>query len=260
MSLIFTVLGCGTSTGVPVPGCPCDICTGKNPKNRRLRTSGFLTLPTGENILIDAGTDLRQQALEQNLTRIDAILFTHQHSDHILGVDDLRCFNFHRKEAIPAYGTDATLKEIEITFRYLFEKNDDYQGGLLAKIDLHRIKIGVPFLCCGETVTPFLLWHGPIPVTGFRIRDFVYATDCNAIPSESLDIMKGAQVLMLDALRHRPHRTHFTVEDAVNAAHTIQAKQTYLIHMSHDIDYATENPLLPSGISYAYDGLRIEIS
>jgi phosphoribosyl 1,2-cyclic phosphate phosphodiesterase len=256
----FTVLGCGTSTGVPVPGCPCPVCTSGDPKNRRLRTSGVLRLSGGETILIDAGTDLRQQALEQKLHSIDAILFTHQHSDHILGIDDLRCFNFHRPAPIPAFGTDTTLVEIEVTFRYLFQHNHDYLGGLLTQIQLHRIEHGKSFECLGETVTPFLLWHGPIPVTGFRIRDFVYATDCNRIPPESIDIMTGAKVLFLDALRHRPHKTHFTIAEAISTAEQLKAQQTYFIHMSHDIDYHPESEKLPPGISYAYDGLTVEIS
>lgn len=255
----LTILGCGTSTGVPVPGCPCPVCTSGDPKNQRLRTSAMITTDAGRVILLDAGIDLRTQALSRGIRRVDAVLFTHSHSDHILGVDDLRCFNFIQQTKIDCYGADKTLNEIERIFQYLFNSSD-YEGGLLADLTMHRIDHFQPFTVQDIAITPFLLMHGKMPVTGFRVGDVVYATDCNYIPDESKEIMRGARYLFLDGLRYKKHRTHFTIDEAVAAAEELQAEQTYLIHMSHDIDYYEANKKLPSHIQIGYDGLEIEIS
>ncbi len=193
MQISFTVLGCGTSTGVPVPGCKCSVCLSGDPRNTRLRTSGLVALENGANILIDAGTDLRAQALANKIDKIDAVLFTHSHSDHILGIDDLRCFNFNRSGPIPCFAEASTITEIKRVFKYLFEDNSEYEGGLLAKLALTHIEPLKSFDLLGVTITPFRLWHGKNQVTGFRINDLVYATDCNSIPEESVATMSNAK-------------------------------------------------------------------
>lgn len=256
----FQVLGCGTSTGVPVPGCQCDVCSSSNPKNNRLRTSGRLILDSGECILFDAGNDLRAQCLQFNITRIDAILFTHYHSDHILGIHELRAFQFLYKQPIPCYGNEQTFHEIERIFSYLFTPDPDYEGGMLTSLTLNRIQHAKPFTVFQETITPFPLFHGKVPVIGYRVRDFVYATDCNVIPPESKEIMRGAKVLILDGLRHRPHKTHFTISEAAAMAAELEAENTYLIHMSHDVEYEETQRLLPPNVQLAYDGLTIHLT
>ncbi len=260
MQISFTVLGCGTSTGVPVPGCKCGVCQSKDPRNTRLRTSGLVTLDNGATILIDAGTDLRAQALANNIEKIDAVLFTHSHSDHILGIDDLRCFNFNRPGPIPCFAEASTISEIKRVFKYLFEDNTEYEGGLLAKLAFSAITPLDSFDLFGAAVTPFRLWHGKNQVTGFRINDLVYATDCNNIPQESIPIMSNSKLLILDALRHRAHRTHFTIEQAISQSQILLAQKTLFVHMTHDIDYESESALLPANISYAYDGLTTIIN
>lgn len=255
----FEILGCGTSTGVPVPGCECAVCSSQDAKNKRSRTAAKLTTPSGEVILFDAGIDLRMQCLQSRTLRVDGVLFTHSHSDHILGIDDLRGFNFKQRRAIQCYGTDATLREIERVFSYLFQENSGYEGGTLTSLELHRIQCLKPFTLCGEQITPFQLWHGKVPVTGFRVGGVVYATDCKTIPPESKEIMKGAKVLFLDALRYREHKTHFTIDQAVEAAGELGAESTYFVHMSHDVEYHEASRHLPPTMHFAYDGLALDI-
>lgn len=254
-----TILGTGTSTGVPVPGCRCGVCSSSNPKNSRLRTSAYIECDSGLSLLIDAGPDLREQALRNEIGKVDGVLYTHAHADHILGTDDLRVFNFRRREPIPCFGSEETLEALRKTFHYIFEPNPEYQGGLIAKLTLNSITPGTPFDVEGETITPLKLYHGSSTVVGFRIGDFVYATDCNRIPDASLEIMESAEVLVLDALRYEPHRTHFTIPDAVKTAQSLGAKQTYLIHMTHDIDHDEVDSELPEGVSLAFDGLVFEV-
>lgn len=254
----LTILGCGTSTGVPLPGCGCKVCLSGDQRNHRSRTSALITTDDGKNILIDAGTDLRHQSLRHKISRIDAVLFTHHHCDHILGVDDLRCFNFINRHSIPCYGSHTTLSEIERIFHYIFSKESDYEGGLLADLTMHRVHNYVPFEVCGVTVTPFLIWHGKIQVTGYRIGDFVYATDCKVIPQESKTIIKGARFCVLDALRHKQHKTHMTVDEAVSTATELEFSKTFFVHMSHDLDYEETNSKLPQNMKLAHDGLVIE--
>lgn len=253
------ILGCGTSTGVPVPGCTCAVCTSLDPKNNRTRTSARIITDEGKTILIDAGIDFRAQCLQNKIASIDSVLFTHHHSDHILGIDDLRGFNFIIRKAIPCYGVKTTLDEVQRIFSYLFDKDSDYKGGMLTSLELNPIEYNKPFEVCGERCIPFLLWHGTVPVTGFRFRDTVYATDCNNIPQESKEIMQGAKLLFLDGLRYREHYTHFTIPQAVTVADELGIEQTYLIHMSHDVEYAEANRNLPAHVQLAYDGLTLSV-
>lgn len=259
MAFTVTVLGCGTSTGVPVPACECSVCLSTDSKNKRLRTSCIITLDSGYNILIDAGIDLRQQVLAHNIKRIDAVLFTHAHSDHILGIDDLRCFNIKTNQAIPCFATATTLTEIRKTFRYLFEERCDYKGGMLAKLDLNEIQIEKSFIIFDQEITPFQLFHGDMEVIGYKIADFVYATDCNKIPDKSERFFQNGKIVFLDALRHRAHKTHFTVSEALHIADKFSISKTYLIHMTHDIEYHQETGNLPINVSFAFDGLQVRV-
>ena len=254
----LTILGCGTSTGVPIPGCPCAVCNSNDPKNERWRTSALITADDGRNILIDTSPDLHHQALRYKIERVDAVLYTHAHADHILGTDDLRVYNFRRDSPIPCFGDAQTLSALKNFFHYIFSPDPNYEGGLLAKLALHEIEVGKSFKAAEQEVLPFSLLHGSSPVLGFRIGDLAYATDCNAIPDESFSALSGVKVLILDALRHKPHNTHFTVADAVDAAKRVGAERTYFVHMTHDLDYHETNAELPPGMQLAYDGLQID--
>lgn len=252
------VLGCGTSTGVPLVGCNCKVCCSNDPKNYRDRTSVYIELNEHEGILVDASTDLRQQALKHGVKHVETVLYTHGHADHILGTEDLRVFNFISKQSIPCYGLPATLATIRSTFGYLFGDNTNYQGGMLTQLTLNEIAPYEPLTLFRTEVIPFLLYHGKMEVLGYRIGELAYATDCNVIPEKSFEVLKGVRYLILDGLRHESHRTHFTISQSIDAAQKIGAEKTYLIHMTHSIDYHETNAELPEGIELAYDGLQID--
>lgn len=253
------ILGCGTSTGVPIPGCKCEVCSSDDPRNKRLRTSALIEMGSDFSVLIDSSTDLRQQALKWGVRRVDSVLYTHAHADHILGIDDLRAFNFVLRKDIPCFGEEATLEHLRQMFSYIFSPDPAYQGGLLPKLSLHPIRPYEALQLGGNQIMPIRLMHGELPVLGFRIGDFAYATDCNSIPSESITMLQNLDTLVLDGLRFEPHSTHFTIPDAVQMAKELGAKKTYLTHMTHSIDYQRTQAELPPGIELAYDGLIIEI-
>ena len=251
------VLGCGTSTGVPVPGCTCPVCTSDNPKNQRLRTSAYISVRDQGGFLIDASPDLRAQILREKVTQVDGVFYTHAHADHVLGTDDLRVFNFRRSEPIPCYGSDETLQNLARIFEYIFSPNPLYEGGALAKLTRKTILPYEEFELSGVKVMPFELYHGKLPVLGLRIGELSYATDCNTIPDKARDVIRGSKVLFLDGLRYEPHPTHFSIDDAVASAQSLEVEQTYLIHMTHNIDYDEVDSKLPNGVNLAYDGLRV---
>jgi phosphoribosyl 1,2-cyclic phosphate phosphodiesterase len=234
------------------------VCLSPDPKNKRLRTSAVVRAPDGRTLLIDASTDLRQQALRYDIERVDGVLFTHAHADHILGTDDLRSFNFIQKQRIPCYGTPATLAEIRRFFNYIFEPSPDYHSGALAQLDLHEIAPLSPFEAAGFPVQPFPLIHGAVAVTGFRFGDLAYATDCNVVPPAAQETLRGVRYLILDALRYEAHRTHFTIPQAIEVAQSIGAERTILVHMTHTIDYKTVSAQLPRGVELGYDGLTLD--
>lgn len=253
----LVILGCGTSTGVPLIGCHCPVCASKDPKNKRTRSSLLIRIGAA-NILIDTSTDLRFQCLANDVERVDAVLFTHPHADHIHGIDDLRSFNLIQNlgnSPIPCYANRRTVERIKIMFDYIFK--DDAEDGWKPNLALEAVD--GPFKAAGVEVVPIEINHGASSILGYRIGGAAYLTDCSAIPDASLRLLKGVSVLILGALRHKPHPTHFTVAQAVEAARAVGAERTILTHLGHSLDYAADNANLPKGIELAYDGMTVEV-
>lgn len=250
MAIRVTMLGSGTSTGVPVIGCTCPVCTSTNPRNQRWRPGLKLEMD-GRVVLVDTPTDLRSQALRFGLPRIDAVIFTHAHADHVFGLDDIRIFNFRQRSAIPCYGSAATLQALRRIFAYAFE--DGQEGGGKPRLEL--IDVVGSFDLFGQRVVPIPVWHGTLEVLGYRFGSFAYVTDCNVIPESSFELLAGVDTLILDALRYRPHSTHFSVPEAVDAAARIGASRTILTHLAHEIDHDAPAVPLPPGVEFGYDGL-----
>ena len=252
------MLGSGTSHGVPAIGCDCAVCTSSDPRDQRTRPSIYLETDHAR-ILVDTSTDLRVQALTNGIRRVDAILFTHSHADHVMGLDDVRRFNQMQNEAIPCYADAATLSNLRQMFAYVFNPPKQVGGGL-PQLVLHEI--AGPWSIGGVDVVPVPLWHGRLPVLGFRFGSFAYLTDCNRIPDESWPLLTadgGIRTIVLDALRHRPHSTHFSVGEAVDVVRRLGAERAYFTHISHDLGHAATNAQLPAGIELAYDGLVLTV-
>ncbi|HXD17453.1 MAG TPA: MBL fold metallo-hydrolase [Vicinamibacterales bacterium] len=251
-----TMLGTGTSHGVPMIGCNCATCRSTDPRDRRLRPSIYLDVPGFAHILVDAATDLRQQALRHDISHVDAVLFTHAHADHILGLDDLRSFNALQGTAIPCYANRQAWETIRRQFDYVFEGPLQMGGGVP---QLTTNEVRDPFFVRGVRIVPVPLWHGRLPILGFRFGSFAYLTDCNRIPDESWALVDGVDTLILDALRDEPHETHFTLGEAVAVVEQIAPRRAYFTHMTHDLPHAKTNARLPAGIELAYDGLVLDI-
>lgn len=252
----ITVLGSGTSQGVPIIGCKCPTCISSNPNDKRLRVSVFLEVG-GLKLLIDTSPDFRQQMLTNNITDVDAILYTHHHIDHIMGLDDIRQINQLHKKSVDIYGNETTIGHIKKTFSYVFD-TDTFQGGGIPNIQTHILKYE-PFEISGVAIIPIEYDHGPSKVWGYRINDFAYMTDCSNIPENEFEKLAGLKVLILDGLRYRPHPTHFSFAQAIEAAQKINAEKTYFTHITHDILHDEDNAKLPEGIELGYDGLVIEL-
>ena len=252
--LTLTILGSGTSTGIPVIGCACPVCRSSDPRNRRTRCSALISWGP-HRILLDTATDLRQQMLREKIDRIDAVLYTHYHADHLHGIDDLRIFTLRSKAAIPLYGLASTLQSIRNNFGYIFDPAAE--PGYIPL--LKTFPVAESFEVCGLPIVPVPLLHGPMEVFGYRIGPLAYLTDCNQIPRESLALLEGVEYLVIDGLRLTPHKTHFNLTQAVAMAQRIGARQTWLTHLSHEVDHTRHEKELPAGIALAYDGLRIEV-
>jgi phosphoribosyl 1,2-cyclic phosphate phosphodiesterase len=256
MKARVTVLGSGTSHGVPMIGCSCAVCRSDDPRDNRTRPSILVDVENGPSILVDTSTDLRQQALTHGLTRVDAILFTHSHADHVMGLDDSRRFSQMSKGRIPCYADAETIASLRKTFYYVFDPATE-QGGGLPQIELHPID--GPFSIAGVRVQPIPLMHGSRPIIGFRFGDFAYLTDTNHIPDAAWPLLTGVRTVILDALRHRPHPTHFSVSEALAAIERMQPEQAYFTHICHDLPHVATNASLPAGVELAYDGLALTI-
>jgi phosphoribosyl 1,2-cyclic phosphate phosphodiesterase len=238
-------------------GCACRVCRSTDPRDARSRPSILVTLASKSRILVDTATDLRSQALRFGVDRVDAVLFTHGHADHIFGLDDTRRFTAVTGRPLPLFADAATIDDLRRVFEYAFTPKPLEGGGVPA---LTVFRIAGAFSLLGQEVVPVPLWHGRRPILGFRLGRFAYLTDCSAIPEESWALLQGLDVVVLDALRDRPHPTHFTVAQAVEAAARVGARRTFLTHLCHDLGHASLLARLPDGIEPAYDGLEVEIA
>jgi phosphoribosyl 1,2-cyclic phosphate phosphodiesterase len=252
----LTFLGTGTSNGIPVIGCTCDVCRSTDPRDKRGRTSAFIQTG-GQTILIDTATELRAQALREGLDHVDAVLFTHAHADHTGGFDDLRRFNEMQQAHLPIFTGPETAQMLRDRFAYAFVDAFPFYGG---KPDLILHEIDGPFAAAGVPIVPIPVWHGSLRVFGYRFGDLAYVTDAGSVPDESIELLKGVEVLILNALRERSHPTHLSVGEAVDVIRAVGAKQAYLVHLSHELSHQAAEVLLPDGIDVAYDGLTVETS
>ena len=276
-----TVLGSGTSHGVPSIGCDCAVCRSSDPRDRRTRPSILIELDCKasdalhtatelpgagpltsrfaqavRSVLVDTSTDLRAQALANDVRRVDAILFTHTHADHIFGLDDVRRYNQMQQGAIACFADAQTIRDLRRIFAYVFEPPRQ-KGGGLPQLSLFQIEGA--FMLGGAEIVPIPLMHGMMPVLGFRLGAFAYLTDCNHIPEASWTLLDGVRIVIIDALRHRKHSTHFSVDEAVDVALRLRVERAYFTHICHDLPHAATNAQLPAGIQLAYDGLVVNI-
>jgi phosphoribosyl 1,2-cyclic phosphate phosphodiesterase len=255
--MILTILGSGTSSGVPLIGCTCAVCRSRNPKNKRLRASAWLQT-RGKSILIDSSVDFRQQALRAKIRRLDAVLYTHPHADHVYGIDDLRAYNFLQNQEIPIYGNAWTISALEKNFSYIFQRTVPYEGGAIARLDPHLFSTDQAELnICGVPITPISLPHGKQETVGYRTKSLAYITDCHEVPAAARDRLRDLDVLVLDCVRLRPHGTHLHLEGALEIVSELRPKKTFLTHLGHDFDHSKSNKKLPKGVALAYDGQKI---
>ena len=253
--LKVTFLGSGTSHGVPMIGCRCAVCRSTDLRDQRLRPSILIEPADGGVLLVDTGPDLRTQALRFDVNHVDAVLFTHPHADHLLGLDEVRRYNTLQGCAIPCYGNPATLAEVRRVFAYAFEPRQ--AGGGVPRLDLRPVT--GPFTVGGTVVTPVPVMHGDLPIYGYRVGAFAYLTDCSDVPDASWALLDGVRTLVVDALRHRPHPTHFTVAQAIEVAARVGSARTLLTHIAHDLGHAETAAHLPPGVELAYDGLIVDV-
>lgn len=250
----LTFLGTGTSTGVPSIGCECETCTSDDARDKRLRVS-ILIEHGGQTVLVDTSSDFRQQALRCGLKRLDAVLITHCHADHIFGLDDIRPLNF-RYGALGVYANERAWPDIRRIFKYVFEPT--YFGGGLPLVIPHTVFAQAPF-CLGKelAVTPLEVIHGRLPVMAYRFNDFAYATDLSEIPPATMGALQGLDVFVLDCLRFKEHPTHLWLDKALAYIAELKPRRTYFTHMAHDVKHARDSGLLPDGVEWAYDGLTV---
>ena len=251
--MTLTFLGTGTSGGVPMLACHCRVCTSSDPRDKRTRPSLLIRFD-GRALVIDTTPDFRAQALREGLERLDAVLFTHSHADHILGLDDVRVFYFRQQKPIPIYADAECMKDIQRTFKYIFD--GDYPFGGIARLDPRLID--GPFEVEGLKVIPVPVLHGTLPILGFRINGLAYLTDVSEIPESSYPLLQGLEILILDTLRPHPHPTHLTVEQALRVMERLGVRRGYCTHIAHELGHEETNAQLPPHVRLAYDGLQLE--
>ena len=250
------MLGVGSSAGTPVVGCSCATCLSSDIRNKRTRCSSLITLDSGENILIDTGPDLRSQALREDIKRVDAVLYTHTHADHLHGIDDLRAFCVLQRKQIPLYAKQDATAHISQKFGYTLREPSDFWEMPVLRIEA----IEAPFELFGVKITPIPVMHGRSQILGYRIGNFAYMTDVSEIPESSFALLKDLDVILLDCLRETAHPTHINMEQSLGYLSRIQAKQSYMIHMTHDLEYTTLTSKLPKNVFAGYDGLKLKLS
>jgi len=247
-----TFLGTGTSRGVPIIGCTCPTCSSTDPRNSRLRSS--ILIESDMRVVIDASVDFRQQMLRHNSRELHAVILTHHHFDHVLGLDDIMPFNYWMRRPMPLYASPHTLKEVRAIFRHLFRPD---RSPRVTQFEPNEID--GPFRIGRLTFEPVEVLHGKLPVLGFRIGRFAYVTDVSAIPEKSKERLQDLECLVIDGLRYKPHHTHFSIQEAVETAGELGAKTSYLIHMCHDVEHVEAERRLPPNIRLAFDGLVLDL-
>ncbi|HEX4037230.1 MAG TPA: MBL fold metallo-hydrolase [Acidobacteriaceae bacterium] len=259
MKAEIVVLGSGTSMGVPTLGCRCAVCTSTDPRNRRTRPSIAVEWNAGKvkrTVVIDTGPDFREQALREDIRHVDAVLYTHSHADHILGLDDLRPLSFqHKPSSLPLYADEATARVLRKVFEYTFAKDATYPTR--ARVELHRLEGEETAEILGVRFQRIPLLHGEMQVAGFRFGSAAYLTDMSTIPKSSLPLLAGLDVMILDALRPQPHPTHATLAEALGWVERLKPRQAWFTHMSHEVDHGETEKTFPANVRLLYDGLRI---
>ncbi len=252
----LTMLGVGSSAGTPVVGCRCATCLSNDVRNKRTRCSSLITLNSGENILIDTGPDLRNQALRENINRVDAVLYTHTHADHLHGIDDLRAFCVLQRQQIPLYANAEAIAHISQKFGYTLREPCNFWEMPVLRVE----SIESPFKLFGVTITPIPVMHGKSHIFGYRVDNIAYLTDVSIIPEESFAFLENLDILLIDCLREAAHPTHINIEQSLAYISRINAKQSYLIHMTHEIEYASLTNKLPKDVFVGFDGLRLHVN
>lgn len=253
MKAVLTVLGSGTSMGVPTIGCDCAVCTSSDPRDKRTRPSVMLQYG-GRTVLIDTTPDFRQQAIRENITRLDAVLYTHAHADHILGLDDVRPLSFRHESKIPLYAHAETAGKLARVFHYIFD--EDYKYGGLARVEIRHVNGEIELF--GARFEPVEVLHGDAVIHGFRFGAGAYLTDFSDVPEHSLKRLHGLDVLFLDALRRKPHPTHSTIERSLGIVERVRPRRAFFTHISHDLPHEETNRTLPENVRLAFDGLKLE--
>jgi phosphoribosyl 1,2-cyclic phosphate phosphodiesterase len=253
MKATLTVLGSGTSMGVPTIGCDCRVCTSADPRDKRTRPSVLLQY-SGHHILIDTTPDFREQAIRAGIRKLDAVFYTHGHADHILGLDDLRPLSFRHPERVPLYAGEATTIALRAIFHYIFDDDNPYPSK--AQVELRGI--AEPVELYGARFEPVVVMHGDEEIHGFRFGNAAYLTDFSDIPEASKQRLRGLDVLFLDALRHKPHPTHSTVENSLRLVEELAPRRAFFTHISHDLPHEETNAALPPHVRLAHDGLQLE--